>query len=193
MRKMSENPIIISNLNDFIFCPASIYFHSLEPEKEELLAKDIYQINGSNAHKKSDTAAYSTKKSMLQGISIYSSKYDILGKLDTFDSEKGILTERKKKITTVYNGYIFQLYAQYFALSDMGYSVNQLRLYSMADNKPYKIKKPENDAEMLAEFEKLIGDMKSFKLEAFKQPNDKKCMHCIYEVLCSFSALKEGE
>lgn len=191
LRKMSENPIIISNLNDFIFCPVSIYFHSLEPEKEELLAKDTHQINGSDAHKKSDTAAYSTKKSMLQGISVYSSKYDICGKIDTFDCENGILTERKKKITAVYNGYIFQLYAQYFALSDMGYRVFSLRLYSMDDNKLYKIKRPEEDPEMLAEFEGVIADMKSFDFGGFKQSNMQKCMHCIYEPLCNFSVLKE--
>ena len=27
---MSEQPLSISNLNDFIFCPVSIYFHSLD-------------------------------------------------------------------------------------------------------------------------------------------------------------------
>lgn len=188
---MSENPIIISNLNDFIFCPVSIYFHSLEPENEELLVKDTYQINGSDAHKKSDNAAYSTKKSMLQGISVYSSKYDLCGKIDTFDCEKGVLTERKKKITNVYDGYVFQLYAQYFALCDMGYRVSSLRLYSMDDNKVYKIKKPEDDDEMFSKFKLLITKIKTFDFDDFKQCNIQKCMHCIYEPLCSFSALKE--
>ena len=50
---MSEEPIAISNLNDFIFCPVSIYFHSLE-DGEDILTKDSYQLNGSNAHKISD-------------------------------------------------------------------------------------------------------------------------------------------
>lgn len=76
--------------------------------------------------KKSDNAAYSTKVSMLQGISIYSEKYNIIGKIDIFDSEKGILTERKKKVKTIYDGYIFQLYAQYFSLREMGYVVPNL-------------------------------------------------------------------
>ena len=39
---MSEEPIAISNLNDFIFCPVSIYFHSLE-DGEDILTKDSYQ------------------------------------------------------------------------------------------------------------------------------------------------------
>lgn len=186
---MSENPVIISNLNDFIFCPVSIYFHSLDSQNEDILLKDTYQINGSNAHQKSDTGAYSTKSSMLQGLSVYSSRYDIYGKIDTFDSEKGILTERKKRIITVYDGYVFQLYAQYFALSDMGYTVNLLRLYSIDDNTVYKIAKPQEDAEMFKKFVKLMADIKSFKFENFKQSNIQKCMHCIYEPLCSFKGV----
>ena len=35
---MSENPILISNLNDFIFCPVSIYFHSLEKDADDFSA-----------------------------------------------------------------------------------------------------------------------------------------------------------
>ncbi len=190
---MSENPIIISNLNDFVFCPVSIYFHSLEPENEDILSKDIYQINGSNAHKKSDTATYSSKKSMLQGMSVYSSKFDIVGKIDTFDSDEGILTERKKKITTIYDGYVFQLYAQYFALTEMGYKVNSIRLYSMDDNKIYNIEKPEDNSDMFDKFKKLITKMKNFKFEGFRQSDFHKCKHCIYEPLCSFSILGKDD
>lgn len=188
---MSENPISASALNDFIFCPVSIYFHALDTCDDELLAKDTYQINGTDAHKNSDMAAYSTKKSMLQGVGVYSAQYDICGKIDTFDIEKSILTERKKKIKTVYDGYIFQLYAQYFSLTEMGYNVNTLRLYSMDDNRIYPVKKPYEDLEMYDRFEKLILDMKDFVPDNFAQTNPQKCRNCIYETLCSYSALKE--
>ncbi len=43
---MSEEPIAISSLNDFVFCPVSIYFHSLETDEENLLGQDSYQLNG---------------------------------------------------------------------------------------------------------------------------------------------------
>lgn len=56
---MSETPLIISNLNDFIFYPVSIYFHSLDNENG-ILNKDSYQLNGTDAHKNSDFATYST-------------------------------------------------------------------------------------------------------------------------------------
>lgn len=189
---MSEQPIAISTLNDFIFCPVSIYFHSLEDEEENILNQDSFQLNGSAAHAKSDSAAYSSRKSMLQGVSVYCEKYNLCGKIDTFDVEKGILTERKKKIKTIYDGYIFQLYAQYFSLTEMGYDVKEIRLYSMDDNKVYKVNNPILDSEMLHKFETLIHEMNAFAFDRFKQDNIKKCVNCIYEPLCSFSALKEG-
>lgn len=51
-----------------------IYFH-MPDEGDRLLTQDAYQLNGSDAHKKSDLAAYSTKKSMLQGLIIISLRY----------------------------------------------------------------------------------------------------------------------
>ena len=187
---MSEYPISISNLNDFVFCPVSIYFHAVESDTEKLTYQDSFQINGSAAHERSDTGAYSTQKDMLQGISVYCEKYDLSGKIDTFDIKNGILTERKKRIKTVYDGYVFQLYAQYFALQEMGYSVSEIRLYSMDDNKTYSIEKPEDAPEMFKKFEKLVNDLGSFEFENFVQTNSLKCKMCIYEPLCSFSALK---
>ena len=77
---MSEQPILITQLNDFIFCPVSIYFHSLDEDTDKILYQDSVQLNGSAAHKKSDPAEYSTKKNILQGISVYSEKYNLIGK-----------------------------------------------------------------------------------------------------------------
>ena len=85
---MSENPIAISKLNDFIFCPASIYFHSLEEDENKLLYQDSFQFNETDVHKKSDTATYSTRKSVLQGISVYCDKYNICGEITL---SKGLL------------------------------------------------------------------------------------------------------
>lgn len=187
---MSENPIAISTLNDFIFCPVSIYFHMLEAEEERIVLQDSYQLNGTEAHKASDSAAYSTKRSMLQGVGVYCSKYDLSGKIDTFDVTEGVLTERKKHISHIYDGYIFQLYGQYFALKEMGFNITSLRFYSMDDNKTYNVALPEDDDAMFKRFEKLLNDMKSFDFSGFKQNNSLKCAKCIYEPLCSFSALK---
>ena len=188
---MSEQPILITQLNDFIFCPVSIYFHSLEEDTDKILYQDSVQLNGSAAHKKSDLAEYSTKKNILQGISVYSEKYNLVGKIDVFDADKGIITERKKKIRQIFDGYIFQIYAQYYALTEMGYKINELHLYSMDDNRVYKIEMPENDKDMSKKFENTITAINEFVFDDFVQTNPLKCKNCIYNVLCSFSAEEE--
>lgn len=54
---MSETPIAISNLNDYAFCPVSIYFHLLDYDTDTLTYQDSYQINGTAAHKAVDSSA----------------------------------------------------------------------------------------------------------------------------------------
>lgn len=156
------------------------------------MSQDIAQINGTHSHVNSDAAAYSTKKSMLQGISVYSQKYNLCGKIDTFDTDTGILTERKKNIKVIYDGYVFQIYAQYFSLKEMGYNVRELRLYSMDTNKVYKIDTPENNPTMFIRFNRLIDDINAFSFDYFKQNNEEKCNNCIYEPLCCFSIINGG-
>lgn len=184
-----EEPILISYLNDFIFCPASIYFHQLYGSTDKMLYQCSDQINGTNAHKAIDSNKYSNKKNILQTISVYSEKYNIIGKIDTFDIETGILMERKKKIKVIYDGYVFQLYAQYYALQEMGYVVKQLRLHSLDDNKNFIIPFPEENRMMKEKFDDLILKINAFDVSQYKQTNIEKCKHCIYEPSCDRSLL----
>ena len=48
-----EDLILISNLNDFIFCPVSIYFHKLYGNQDNLTYQSQYQINGTNGTRES--------------------------------------------------------------------------------------------------------------------------------------------
>lgn len=184
-----EEIILISYLNDFIFCPVSIYFHKLYSNLHTTLYQRPYQINGTDAHKTIDSKTYSSKSTILQGIDVYTEKYGILGKIDVFDTESGILTERKNKITEIYDGYVYQLYAQYYALEEMGYNVKELKLHSLQDNKTYTINLPPNDSAMNKKFNKLIKDLHEFSFDNFKQTNVKKCKKCIYEPSCDRSLL----
>ncbi len=184
-----EEIILISYLNDFIYCPASIYFHKLYGSMEPTLYQRDYQINGKDAHKTIDEKKYSTSSNVLQGIDVYSEEFQILGKIDTFDINKGILTERKNIVTKIYDGYVFQLYAQYFALKEMGYEVKKIRIHSLKDNKNYNIDLPEKNVEMRDKFLKLIKDMHEFSFDNFEQTNKKKCEQCIYEPSCDRSLL----
>lgn len=188
---MSEETIIITALNDFIFCPVSIYFHNLDMDSDDMTLQSSDQLNGKASHNVVDKGIYSSRQAVLSGIPVYSERYGLFGKIDIFDTESKILMERKKKVKTVYDGYVFQLYAQYFALKEMGYNVYKLVIHSMDDNKSYPIALPEENIEMLCKFESLIQSMKSFEMENFIQSNSEKCQHCIYEPLCSFSVIKE--
>lgn len=188
---MSEQTIQISYLNDFIFCPVSIFFHSLDYETEKLTYQSSCQINGTAAHSAVDEARYSDEKNILQGITVYSEKYNLFGKIDVFNVKTGQLKERKKKIKTIYDGYIFQLYAQYFALSEMGYNVKILSLYSFDDNKTYNVALPSHDSEMLEKFNEVINNINDFDYTKFIQGNSEKCKRCIYEPLCCYSLNSE--
>ncbi len=182
-----EESILISNLNDFVFCPASIYFHNLYGKLDGFVYQTTDQIRGKNSHHAIDNATYSTKKNTLQGISVYSEAYNFRGKIDIFDVDKSLLTERKRKITTIYDGYIFQVYAQYYALTEMGYNVTKIKLYSSSDNKGYNILLPSENPEMDNKFKATIKAMHEFDIENFVQTNHKKCEKCIYDPICDKS------
>ena len=71
----------------------------------------------------------------------------------------------------------------------MGYRVNQIKLYSIKDNKNYNIKLPKDDIETDKKFKKIIYEIRNFKMENFKQTNREKCQKCIYEPSCDRSLL----
>ena len=190
---MTENPIMISHLNDFIFCPVSIYFHGLDTDTDRMLYQTTAQINGTAAHEKVDNKKYTSRKNVLQSIFVYSEKYDLYGKIDLFDIATGVLTERKKKISAIYDGYKYQLYAQYYALTEMGYEVRKLQIHSFDDNKIYSVTLPQANSLETVKFESLLERMRKFSLDTFQQNSIAKCLKCIYEPLCSFSVLKKGE
>ncbi len=177
----------ISYLNDFIFCPRSIYFHQLYGAVDTRLYQSTDQIDGKAAHKTLDSKSYTTAKAVLQTIEVFSDKYKIGGKIDSYDQQRHLLVERKRKITTIYDGYIYQLYAQYHCLIEMGYRVEKIKLYSLIDNKSYPIAKPEEDPERQKGFEALITQIRSHKLNGLQTLNKNKCDRCIYSPLCDVS------
>lgn len=179
-----ESYLMISFLNDFIFCPRSIYFHQLYGRMSTKVYHSSVQTKGLNAHKSIDTQRYSTAKKVLQGIEVYSDKYRLCGKIDLYDQEKKQLVERKKKIKVIYDGFVYQAYAQYFCLIEMGYQVDSIKLYSMDDNKSYPIPLPQDDIDRLQGFEQLIKEINQYQLTQHIDVNANKCTHCIYNNLC---------
>lgn len=174
----------ISNLNDFIFCPLSIYYHQLYGKLDERMYYGQAQLDGKAVHSAIDEKRYSTHKNILQGLDVFSDEYKLCGKIDIFYTDKGLLTERKKHIETIYDGYIFQLYAQCICLREMGYKVNKLRFYSSDDNKVYPVKLPEEDNEMFEKFKTTNLAMQNFDVASYQPKSEAKCRNCIYNDFC---------
>ena len=121
---------------------------------------------------------------------IYVERYKLHGKIDVFDAKTGILTERKRNIKTIYDGYIFQVYAHYFGLQELGHVVKKIRLYDLKANRNYPIKLPEENPEMFLKFEQLVEAINQFRLDgSCFEANPHKCQNCIYAQLCDKALL----
>ena len=185
-----ETYISISFLNDFIFCPRSIYFHQIYKTFETTVYHEDIQTKGRIAHQNIDYKKYSTRKEILQGLCIYSKEYSLCGRIDLFNQKTGALTERKKRVHKIYDGFVFQIYAQYYCLIEMGYEVKKLLIYSLEDNKNYPIPLPKEDIKMDQKFKNLLEQIQNFDLQKEFFPNINKCKKCIYKNLCDYSPLE---
>lgn len=180
-----QDSIRISTLNDFVFCPKSIYFHDLYQQYDQEVYQTTVQTEGLAAHEHIDQQTYSTSRYILQWLPVYSQTYQLIWKIDLFNTRKKLLTERKKQIKRVYRWYKLQVYAQYFCLTEMGYQVEQLQLYSLDDNKVYPVPLP--DESVILAFEQFLQRYRRFDPQDphFSQ-NPKKCVQCIYRELCDY-------
>ncbi len=180
-----------TQINDFIFCPRSIYFHNIFRNTS---SNDVYhqtpQRIGQAHHTTIDTNTYSTRKDIITGLFVYSAQYNLVGRIDILDLKTKTLTERKYSVTAIYDGFRFQLFAQYFALLEMGFEVEKLRLHSKKDNKAYHIDLP--TPAYLVKFQKTLNDMHNFSLFTHMTQNPNKCKKCIYNTLCDIYEEEEN-
>ncbi len=70
-----NNYIPLSTLNDFIFCPYSIYLHNVYMETADDIYKATPQTKGTIAHQGVDKKKSSTRKSDIMSLPIYSNPY----------------------------------------------------------------------------------------------------------------------
>lgn len=188
---MEHNVLNISQLNDFIFCPYSIYLHNVYQALDDEQFHDTPQVAGKQAHETVDNGSYSTKKNVLTGMFVYSEYYGLVGRIDQYFVENKKLIERKKKIKTIYDGYKLQLYAQYFCLREMGFEIEYLGFHSMDDNKNYPIDVP-ND-EITLWFENHLNKIRHYNPSfGIQNVNLNKCQYCIYAPLCDQTTLYEN-
>ena len=183
-----EPYIPISMLNDFIFCPRSIFFSNVHGSLGQKMIHRTAQTEGKLAHESIEEGSYSTRSDILMNTDVYCEKYNLMGKIDLFEITTGRLIERKNKIATIYDGYIFQVYAQYFSLCEMNYRVNEIVIRDRTHNKNYPILLPKDNPIMLQKFETTIKSLKEFDLNKTSfTPNKQKCENCIYSTICDYS------
>lgn len=175
--------IPLSTLNDFIFCPYSIYLHSVYMEAAEDVYKATPQTKGTIAHQGVDEKKGSTRKSDIMSLPVYSDEFGISGKIDLYKQDRHLLIERKNNLKRIFRGQIYQLWGQYFCMREMGYEVEKLAFYEISTNKMTNVELPRELGK-----QELLGFIKQFKSydpsSTSIKVNPNKCIHCIYCNLC---------
>lgn len=177
-----DDYISISTLNDFIFCPYSIYLHNVYMDADEGLYHAKPQTKGKMAHETVDKKTASNRAGELLSLPVYSSRYKLMGKVDVYRQNEKKLIERKYQLKQIFQGQIYQLWAQYFCLKEMGYEVNQLAFYEISTNKIIPVSLPNEQEEK--QFSSFIDSFHRFDPSDVIIVNPNKCRHCIYCNLC---------
>lgn len=177
-----EDYILISQLNDFIFCPYSIYLHNVYMDADEDIYHATPQNLGKSSHETVDKKTYSNCKSEILSLPILSRELGVMGKIDIYHTCTKKLIERKYQLKQIFKGQIYQLWTQYFCLIEMGYEVESIGFYEISTNKTIPIPLPDNDDK--AELVSFIGKFRDYDPEQPLNTNPNKCSHCIYCNLC---------
>lgn len=185
----AENDFIaISTLNDFIFCPYSIYLHNVFEGTDEDVFYALPQFKGKEAHSSVDSKSNSLGCRVIESLSVQSLKFGLFGKIDLFFLETGELVERKNILKKIFTGQVYQLWAQCICMQEMGYAVKSLSFYEITTRKRTSIKIP--DTSDLLQFSHFLDEYKSVNLRSYKPKNANKCSHCIYCALCDKSTFE---
>jgi len=178
-----DDYIAIATLNDYIFCPYSIYLHNVYMDTDEGMYKATPQIKGTLVHEGVDHKTSSTKKTDIFSIHVYSDTLGVFGKIDVYKTDKKQLIERKNNLKQIFRGQIYQLWAQYYCMIEMGYEVKSICFYEISTHKTINVPIPsEEDRTELVLF---INKFRNYKpSEDVITVNPNKCSHCIYCNLC---------
>lgn len=175
--------INISTLNDFIFCPYSIYLHNVYMESDETMYHATPQTRGKIAHESVDKKTASNRADDILSLPVYSERFGLMGKIDVYKRKEKKLIERKYQLKQIFQGQIYQLWAQMLCLREMGYEVESLSFYEISTNKTIPVTMP-TEPDILR-FSTFIERFRAF--DPAKTPfsiNPNKCRHCVYCNLC---------
>lgn len=172
----------ISTLNDFIFCPYSIYLHNVYMDTDEEMYHATPQIRGKASHSTVDSKTYSSHKGDITALPICCNELGVYGKIDLYKEDTRTLIERKYQLKHIYRGQFYQLWAEYYCMLEMGYQVEHLAFYEISTNKSTPIPLPETAEK--EELETIIQEYRQYDPSHKIEVNTAKCTHCIYCNLC---------
>lgn len=150
-------------------------------DTNEEVYKSVPQSRGKIAHANIDNKT-STSANEIQSLPISSDELGVMGKIDVYKKDEKLLVERKYQLKRIYQGQLYQIWAQYFCMIEMGYEIENLAFYEISTNKMIPINLPsDNEKRELLSFIKKFHD---YNPEDDFQVNTNKCSHCIYCNLC---------
>lgn len=177
-----EHYLAITTLNDFIFCPYSIYLHQIYDFNKEETYHDEYQSKGKRLH---DFIDNNKDVESWKNAYVYSEKFGIYGKIDDYNPATKELIEYKSTIAIAFKGYYYQIWAQYLCMTEMGVKIEKMAFFDFKQNQKIEIPIPsQSDVEELLIHIKKVQRF-DFNIEINVNPN--KCKHCIYNNLCEKS------
>ncbi len=177
---MSDH-IPISWLNDYVFCPYSIYLHNVYMSTDEGLYHALPQVRGKAAHTTIDSKTYSNKN-CITAITVISNKLGVIGKIDLYRPIERLLVERKYRLENIYRGQLYQLWCQYYCMIEMGYRVDRIEFYEISRNRHISVPLPSERE--YSELSDVISKIHRYNPQMPIKYNLNKCRHCVYCNLC---------
>lgn len=174
-----EHYLAITKLNDFVFCPYSIYLHEIYNQSKEETYHSKYQSRGRRLH---DFIESNTDEHDWKHAFVFSEKLRIYGKIDEYNIQEKELIEYKSTVAIAFRGYYYQIWSQYLCLKEMGVEVSKLAFYDFRQELKIPISLPTKA--QIEELKNHIKKVQRFNFDAEIHINPNKCMKCIYRNLC---------
>lgn len=155
-------------------------------ETDETMYHATPQTKGKLAHATIDSKRASNRADDILALPVYSEEYGLMGKIDLYKRDEHKLIERKNQLKQIYQGQIYQLWAQMLCMKEMGYEIKSLAFYEISTNKMIPVNMP-TEVE-LQEFKDFIYRFRTYRPgETPFAINPNKCRHCIYNNLCDIT------
>ena len=152
-------------------------------DTDEFFYKATPQIAGTIAHVKTELYTATKQSKDILSLQVYSDELGVVGEIDVYKLDKKQLIERKNTLKVIFRGQLYQLWAQYFCMVEMGYEIESMAFHEISTGKliPINIPKDKEKQELKDFIKKYVNYVPDKDIIPI---NKNKCLHCIYCNLC---------